>query len=163
MRYLTIYYTHKTKKNSQQFFNVYFCNFFGSIEQFYNKFSSNSQAECRDTKVEGTKNPPHHLNALLDHLLHPQKSIDDQDTIDWCHWLVGGGRSYDDFASNVREFDSTALCGLVWTADFWAYRCRTCGISQCMSLCADCFKDGNHEGEHYMYTHFVVVIFDDHQ
>jgi hypothetical protein len=31
------------------------------------------QAECRDTKVEGTKNPPHHLNALLDHLLHPQK------------------------------------------------------------------------------------------
>jgi len=79
------------------------------------------QAECRDTKVEGTKNPPHHLNALLDHLLHPQKSIDDQDTIEWCHWLVGGGRSYDDFASNVREIDSTALCGLVWTADFWAY------------------------------------------
>ena len=78
------------KRFSQQIFNIYFCNFFASIEQFYINFSSNSQAECRDTKVEGTKNPPHHLNALLDHLLHPQKSIDDQDTIDWCHWLVGG-------------------------------------------------------------------------
>ncbi len=43
------------------------------------------------------------------------------------------------------------MCGLVWTADFWAFRCRTCGISQCMSLCADCFKDGNHEGHDYNY------------
>ena len=51
----------------------------------------------------------------------------------------------------VKEYDSTALCGLVWTADFWAYRCRTCGISQCMSLCSDCFKDGNHEGHAYNF------------
>ena len=55
------------------------------------------------------------------------------------------------FPFPVREFDNTALCGLVWTADFWAFRCRTCGISQCMSLCADCFKDGNHEGHDFNF------------
>ncbi|KAF2879439.1 hypothetical protein ILUMI_26719 [Ignelater luminosus] len=26
-----------------------------------------------------------------------------------------------------------------------AYRCRTCGISPCMSLCTECFKNGNHK------------------
>jgi hypothetical protein len=36
---------------------------------------------------------------LLDFLLHPDKPIDDQDAIDWCRWLVGGGRSYEDFAA----------------------------------------------------------------
>jgi hypothetical protein len=51
----------------------------------------------------------------------------------------------------VREHDYTALCGLVWTVDFLAYRCRTCGISRCMSLCADCFKDGNHEGHDFIF------------
>ena len=50
---------------------------------------------------------------------------------------------------SVRSYDNTAMCGLVWTADFVAFRCRTCGISQCMSLCADCFKDGNHEGHDF--------------
>jgi len=108
------------------------------------------------------------LNALLDHLLNPEKPIDDQDTIDWCRTLVGGGNSYEDFAAigetesmlmstvfivsspfTVREYDSTAMCGLVWTADFVAYRCRTCGISQCMSLCQECFRLGNHEGHDY--------------
>ncbi len=106
------------------------------------------QAECSNQKNEPSKSPAH-LHALLDHLLHPEKPIDDQDSIDWCRWLVGGGNSYDDFASQVREYDTTAMCGLVWTADFVAYRCRTCGISQCMSLCQDCFRLGNHEGHDY--------------
>ena len=57
------------------------------------------QAECNSAKSEPSKSPQH-LNALLDHLLHPEKPIDDQDTIDWCRWLVGGGRSYEDFAAN---------------------------------------------------------------
>eukprot|EP00094_Tigriopus_californicus_P009370 TCALIF_09035-PA protein Name:"Similar to Ubr3 E3 ubiquitin-protein ligase UBR3 (Mus musculus)" AED:0.13 eAED:0.13 QI:208/0.88/0.8/1/0.88/0.9/10/0/606 len=105
-------------------------------------------AECNTAKAEPSKSPQH-LNALLDHLLHPEKPINDQDAIDWCRWLVGGGRSYDDFAANVRQYDNTAMCGLVWTADFVAFRCRTCGISQCMSLCVDCFKFGNHEGHDY--------------
>ena len=109
------------------------------------------QAECRNSANFEPSRTPHHLNALLDHLLHPEKSIDNQDTIDWCRYLVSGDRSYDDFARVVKGHDNTALCGLVWTADFWAFRCRTCGISQCMSLCADCFKDGNHEGHDFNF------------
>ena len=49
----------------------------------------------------------------------------------------------------VREYDSSVMCGLVWTANFVAYRCRTCGISPCMSICSDCFQAGNHEGHDY--------------
>ena len=49
----------------------------------------------------------------------------------------------------MQEYDNTVMCGLVWTANFVAYRCITCRISQCMSLCADCFRHGNHEGHDY--------------
>ena len=45
----------------------------------------------------------------------------------------------------VRSFDNNAKCGLVWIPHVVAYRCRTCGISPCMSICRDCFKKGNHE------------------
>lgn len=44
----------------------------------------------------------------------------------------------------VRAYDNATTCGLVWTPNFVAYRCRTCGISPCMSLCTECFKKGNH-------------------
>jgi len=49
----------------------------------------------------------------------------------------------------VRSYDNATTCGLVWTANFVAYRCRTCGISPCMSLCAECFQKGNHEGHDF--------------
>ena len=89
------------------------------------------------------------VQALLDHLLHPEKDINDTETVDWCRWLVGGGRTPDDFSHNVQEYNNTVMCGLVWTANFVAFRCQTCRISQCMSLCADCFRHGNHEGHDY--------------
>nr|CAD7200463.1 unnamed protein product [Timema douglasi] len=43
---------------------------------------------------------PQHLNELLDLLLNPGKTIDDWETIDWCKWLIAGGRTPDEFASN---------------------------------------------------------------
>lgn len=87
---------------------------------------------------------PPYLNELLDVLLNPSKPIDDWETIDWCKWLMAGGRTPDEFASTVRTYDNATTCGLVWTPNFVAYRCRTCGISPCMSLCTECFKKGNH-------------------
>lgn len=50
------------------------------------------------------------------------------------------------FLSNVsvRGFDNHAKCGLVWIPHVVAYRCRTCGISPCMSICRECFKKGDH-------------------
>ncbi|XP_071748159.1 E3 ubiquitin-protein ligase UBR3 isoform X3 [Lepeophtheirus salmonis] len=89
------------------------------------------------------------LSVLLDHLLCPETDLSDAECLDWCRWLVGGGETFEAFSRRVRRFDYTEKCGLVWTADFVAFRCRTCGISQCMSLCAECFQEGNHEGHDF--------------
>ena len=59
------------------------------------------QAECNSANTgEPSRKEPQHLNALLDNLLDPEKEINNQDTIDWCRWLVGGGISYEDFSKN---------------------------------------------------------------
>ncbi|XP_054165403.1 E3 ubiquitin-protein ligase ubr3-like isoform X2 [Oppia nitens] len=78
-----------------------------------------------------------------------RKSVADWDTIDWIQWIVAGGLTPHEFAAEVKKYDNATKCGLVWTANFVAYRCRTCGISPCMSLCADCFKKGNHDGHDF--------------
>lgn len=40
-----------------------------------------------------------YLNCVLDVILNPEKSIEDLDSIEWCKWLIAGGRTPDDFAS----------------------------------------------------------------
>ncbi|XP_071446964.1 E3 ubiquitin-protein ligase Ubr3 isoform X2 [Hetaerina americana] len=99
--------------------------------------------ECHNTSS------PVHLNKLLNLLLNPNKAIDEWETIDWFKWLMAGGDTPDEFAANVRRYDNATTCGLVWTANFVAYRCRTCGISPCISLCANCFQKGNHDGHDF--------------
>ncbi|XP_035688806.1 E3 ubiquitin-protein ligase UBR3-like [Branchiostoma floridae] len=89
------------------------------------------------------------LHNLLEHFLSPERSIDDPENLEWLQWLVAGGDTPEDFAKIVRRHDNATTCGLVWTANFVAYRCRTCGISPCMSLCADCFQAGNHTGHDF--------------
>lgn len=42
---------------------------------------------------------PQHLNEVLDNLLNPAKAIDEWETIDWCKWLMAGGRTPDEFSS----------------------------------------------------------------
>lgn len=42
---------------------------------------------------------PTYLGGLLDVLLNPAKPIDDWETINWCKWLMAGGRTPDEFAS----------------------------------------------------------------
>jgi E3 ubiquitin-protein ligase UBR3 len=64
--------------------------------------------------------------------------------VDLSMCLINVGRSF-----TVRRYDNATTCGLVWTANFVAYRCRTCGISPCMSLCAECFQRGNHKGHDF--------------
>lgn len=41
------------------------------------------------------------------------------------------------------------MCGLVWNVNYVAYRCRTCALSPCMSICADCFRLGDHKGHDF--------------
>jgi E3 ubiquitin-protein ligase UBR3 len=102
-------------------------------------------------QIECLKNPENtpYLKRILDDLLDPRKSLSDSEVILWLNHLIAGGRNPSDFAQIVKSFDNAVSCGLVWTANFVAYRCRTCGISPCMSLCAECFQKGNHEGHDY--------------
>lgn len=89
------------------------------------------------------------LDELLQNVFDPIKTIDDFDNLEWYRALIAGGRTYDEFDNLVRQYDNATTCGLVWTANFVAYRCRTCGITPCMSLCSKCFQEGNHEGHDY--------------
>ncbi|XP_065208799.1 E3 ubiquitin-protein ligase Ubr3-like [Planococcus citri] len=65
--------------------------------------------------------------------------------VDWIKWLIAGGKSPDEFAYQVKQYNKATICGLVWTTNHVAYRCKTCGIAPCMSLCAECFQRGHHE------------------
>uniref|UniRef100_A0A8C1IX81 E3 ubiquitin-protein ligase n=1 Tax=Cyprinus carpio TaxID=7962 RepID=A0A8C1IX81_CYPCA len=88
------------------------------------------------------------LQELLDSVLHPERGSEPE-ALEWCKWLLAGGDGFDEFCRTVRSYDNATLCGLVWTANFVAYRCRTCGISPCMSLCAECFNNGDHTGHDF--------------
>ncbi len=88
------------------------------------------------------------LESVLDLLLNPQADFD-RDKSDWLQWLMAGGEPPDDFLKALRQTNTSPICGLVWNAQFVAYRCRDCAISPCMSLCADCFQGGNHEGHDF--------------
>ena len=101
----------------------------------------NSQSESR---IRNTG-----LDQILDDLLNPKEKISDPETISWLNYLIAEGRDPADFVQLVKSFDNAVSCGLVWTANFVAYRCRTCGISPCMSLCAECFQKGSHVGHDY--------------
>uniref|UniRef100_A0A665VIK7 E3 ubiquitin-protein ligase n=1 Tax=Echeneis naucrates TaxID=173247 RepID=A0A665VIK7_ECHNA len=89
------------------------------------------------------------LQELLDAVLNPEKPAADTEALDWCKCLIAGGEGFEEFCKTVRSYDNATLCGLVWTANFVAYRCRTCGISPCMSLCAECFNNGDHTGHDF--------------
>ncbi|CAB1328486.1 unnamed protein product [Coregonus sp. 'balchen'] len=89
------------------------------------------------------------LKELLDCVLDPEKPAADTEALDWCKCLIAGGEGFEEFCKTVRSYDNATLCGLVWTANFVAYRCRTCGISPCMSLCAECFNNGDHTGHDF--------------
>ena len=88
------------------------------------------------------------LESILRTVLHPLKVFDDS-TASFCSWLICFGKSFEDFITKLKTYDTSTVCGLVWNANFFAYRCRDCGISPCMSLCADCFAAGDHEGHDF--------------
>lgn len=89
------------------------------------------------------------LNRILDSLLDPRNAISETETINWLNALIASGYNQEEFKNLVKSYDNAISCGLVWTANFVAYRCRTCGISPCMSLCTECFQKGNHIGHDY--------------
>ncbi|KAI3386754.1 hypothetical protein SNEBB_004756 [Seison nebaliae] len=63
--------------------------------------------------------------------------------------IISQGTNYKEFHERLKNFDDSQICGLLWNTSYVAYRCRTCGLSSCMSLCSECFLNGNHEGHDY--------------
>ena len=62
---------------------------------------------------------------------------------------VTGGLGFEAFRAQLKAFDTSSVCGLVWNVNYVAYRCRTCALSPCMSICAECFKHGDHAGHDF--------------
>ena len=88
-----------------------------------------------------------HVHHVLDYLLH--ENIKPEELAIWIKCLFSGRLNPAKFLQEVKKYDKSSKCGLVWTTNFVAYRCRTCAISLCMSLCAECFLNGNHEGHDF--------------
>lgn len=57
-------------------------------------FAVNLQSQCQ---------PARQLNELLDAILDPLKPIDMWDTVDWCRWLMAGGKTPDEFANTGKN------------------------------------------------------------
>ncbi|CAF0827696.1 unnamed protein product [Adineta steineri] len=87
------------------------------------------------------------LENLLTNNIHENENIDalSQFFIQY----IPGNRTMDEFIKQIQEYNNAQICGLVWNANVIAYRCKTCSISPCMSICAQCFQNGNHEGHNY--------------
>ncbi|CAH8500075.1 unnamed protein product [Schistosoma turkestanicum] len=64
-------------------------------------------------------------------------------------YLISGDLGFDNLRRKLKEYDYSARCSLVWTTNYFAYRCRTCGMSPSMSLCSSCFTAGNHKGHDF--------------
>ncbi|KJE91113.1 ubiquitin ligase E3 [Capsaspora owczarzaki ATCC 30864] len=79
--------------------------------------------------------------------------------LDWCSVLIAGGASSDDFWTRLaadKHATAATSCFFLWDADYVAYRCKTCGLSPCTSICAACFEKGNHVGHDYsMFRSFT--------
>lgn len=56
---------------------------------------------------------------------------------------------FEEYKRRLQALDCSTICGLVWTSQYYAYRCRTCALSPCMSLCATCFRAADHTGHDF--------------
>ncbi|KAI2809956.1 E3 ubiquitin-protein ligase ubr3 [Blomia tropicalis] len=110
-----------------------------------------------EKSLEGTNLVEKHLQShdhrnvhyVIDHLFDFRNNYTAEELVEWIKYIVGGRRLPNNFAKEVKKYDTSSKCGLVWTTNFVAYRCRTCAISLCMSLCIDCFLSGDHEGHDF--------------
>lgn len=95
-----------------------------------------------------TRSGRKNIRVFLDNLLKVPEQFTNQKK-EWCSFLIAGGDTPENYKKILQTYDTPTICGLVWNKNFVAYRCRDCGISPCMSICADCFHAGNHEGHDF--------------
>lgn len=78
-----------------------------------------------------------HLNSLLDVILDPNEKIDDAKTIDWCKWLIAGGRTPTEFASIGECFVTAPLSSHSINLQFYFayFQCEALIIMRNVVLC----------------------------
>ncbi|CAF3003113.1 unnamed protein product [Rotaria sp. Silwood2] len=88
------------------------------------------------------------VQTFLDTLFDPHQSlsITIEKHLTTIKSYISGGQPFEEFCKEVRKYNGSVLCGFVWTNTTISYRCRTCATNPCMSLCPDCFHNGNHYG-----------------
>ncbi|CAJ0963192.1 unnamed protein product, partial [Mesorhabditis belari] len=91
------------------------------------------------------------LFTFLDQLLGDTKDgILETDAIYQKLWfLMAQGQPLESFKQTMFEMDCSEKCSAIWENEAVAYRCNTCALTPCMSLCASCFNAGNHEGHDF--------------
>ena len=90
------------------------------------------------------------LARLIDYFLDARKRLSPLAAdIQLFRSYLTGGMAFDEFKQALKAFDASSVCGLVWNINYVAYRCRTCALSPCMSICAECFRAGDHTGHDY--------------
>jgi len=90
------------------------------------------------------------LSRELDAILNPKVIFHSQAQLDRI-WPLLTNRRMDvaSYLALLSEYRIEQHCGYVWPPNNVAYRCRTCSEALAMSLCTDCFRNGNHEGHDY--------------
>ncbi|KAE9418399.1 hypothetical protein Angca_009622 [Angiostrongylus cantonensis] len=88
------------------------------------------------------------LSQFLDKLI-TLPSIQSHEPFMKLRVLLAQGESHEAFKSSMHELDVSLKCNAIWENDSVAYRCNTCALTPCMSLCASCFQAANHEGHDF--------------
>lgn len=65
-------------------------------------------------------------------------------------FIKGEYSSYNSFKEQSKCYFDKKSCGKVWGSNQVAFRCKTCWFTPCMSICADCFFNGDHRDHDYM-------------
>lgn len=66
--------------------------------------------ECVNGKTES-------LDCVLDIILNPEEKIDNSDNIEWCKWLIAGGRTPDEFSS-IGKVNDIIIQAILYNARF---------------------------------------------
>ncbi|CAD6197729.1 unnamed protein product [Caenorhabditis auriculariae] len=88
------------------------------------------------------------LDDFLD-LLITKQSIQKEDLYKKLRLLIAQGDEYLKFKEKMKNLDFSLKCNEIWENDSVAYRCSTCALTPCMSLCAACFESNGHAGHDF--------------
>lgn len=108
---------------------------------------SQSAATTKGTESDSRHDSHSQLSKELDTILDPEIIFRSPSQLDKIWPLITNKQL--DLPAKLAEYKIERFCGVAWPPLSIAYRCRTCSKIPTMAICADCFKDGNHEGHDY--------------